>query len=86
MLVWPRMCPDTTETAPNSPIARALQRITLAKVLLVVAIELARRIIRDIIDDLGPSASERWEQEDNGGHENDWISYRWLTAITGPVS
>src|SRR5206468_5906 len=28
VLVRPRMWPDTTETAPNSPIARALQRIT----------------------------------------------------------
>ena len=27
VLVWPRMWPDTTDTAPNSPIARALQRI-----------------------------------------------------------
>src|SRR5262245_51247623 len=28
VLVSPRMWPDTTETAPNSPIARALQRMT----------------------------------------------------------
>ena len=28
VLVWPRMWPETTDTAPNSPIARALQRIT----------------------------------------------------------
>ena len=28
MAVSPRMRPDTTETAPNSPIARAVQRIT----------------------------------------------------------
>ena len=28
VLVWPRMWPDTTDTAPNSPMARALHRIT----------------------------------------------------------
>ena len=28
VLVSPRMWPDTTDTAPNSPIARALHRIT----------------------------------------------------------
>ena len=28
VLVWPRMWPETTLTAPNSPIARALHRIT----------------------------------------------------------
>src|SRR3569833_1021678 len=28
VFVSPRMCPETTDTAPNSPIARALQRIT----------------------------------------------------------
>src|SRR5512140_997908 len=28
VLVMPRMWPDTTDTAPNSPIARALHRIT----------------------------------------------------------
>ena len=28
VFVWPRMWPETTETAPNSPIARALQRMT----------------------------------------------------------
>src|SRR5262249_23610884 len=28
VLVLPRMCPDTTETAPNSPIARALHSTT----------------------------------------------------------
>src|SRR3954470_11127485 len=28
VLVSPRMCPDTTDTAPNSPIARALQSST----------------------------------------------------------
>jgi hypothetical protein len=26
--VTPRMCPDTTETAPNSPMARALHKST----------------------------------------------------------
>ncbi len=26
--VWPRILPDTTETAPNSPMARALQSRT----------------------------------------------------------
>ena len=28
VLVSPRICPDTTETAPNSPMARAVQRMT----------------------------------------------------------
>ena len=28
VLVCPRMWPDTTDTAPNSPIARALHKIT----------------------------------------------------------
>ena len=28
VLVSPRMCPETTETAPNSPMARALQSKT----------------------------------------------------------
>ena len=28
VMVTPRMCPDTTDTAPNSPMARALERIT----------------------------------------------------------
>ena len=28
VFVWPRMWPLTTETAPNSPIARALHKIT----------------------------------------------------------
>ena len=28
VLVSPRMWPETTDTAPNSPIARALHRIT----------------------------------------------------------
>src|SRR5690606_6407873 len=28
VLVWPRILPETTDTAPNSPIARALHRMT----------------------------------------------------------
>src|SRR3989475_3473944 len=28
VLVWPRMWPETTDTAPNSPMARALHKIT----------------------------------------------------------
>src|SRR3546814_8460614 len=31
VLVRPRIWPDTTDTAPNSPMARALQRITARK-------------------------------------------------------